>query len=56
MIQTQTFDFKDVKDELAVISTVVNLISKCMYQEAIEVLLCRQDQLTAEPQLKLYGT
>jgi hypothetical protein len=54
MIQTQTFEFKD-KEELAVLSAALNFMAKKQYQEAVEVLIKRHDQLTANPKLKLYA-
>ena len=55
MIQTQTFELnKTAKDELAVISKVLSLISEKRYIEAEQTLIRRQDELTKEPVLKLY--
>lgn len=56
MIQTQTFDFQDRREELAAIALAVDLIGKKQYDEASRVLIHRHDQLTAQPKLKLYGT
>lgn len=54
MIQTQTFDFKDCKDEIALLHAAIDLIDKKQYQQAIELMVRRCDQLTKEPKLKLY--
>lgn len=54
MIFTQTFDFKDNRDELAVIAMAIDLIGKKCYDEAAKVLLERHDQLTQAPKLKPY--
>lgn len=56
MIQTQTFDFKDVQDELETLSSALDLLMHQRYDDAAKVLVKRHDQLTAQPKLKLYGT
>jgi hypothetical protein len=56
MIQTQTFEFKDTKDELAIISSILDLLMHKRYDEASKVLIERHDELTQKPVLKLYGT
>ena len=53
-ITTQTFDFRDNRDELAVIAAAIDLIGKKEYTRAVEILLARHDQLTTEPKLKMY--
>lgn len=56
MIQTQTFEFKDTREELEIISTALDLIMLKQYDAAAKVLIRRHDQLTAQPKPKLYGT
>jgi hypothetical protein len=56
MIQTQTFEFKDTKEDIAVISYALDLLMHKRYDEATKVLIKRHDELTKKPVLKLYGT
>lgn len=56
MIQTQTFDFQDNKDELELISSVLDLLMHKSYDAAAKLLVIRHDQLTKQPKTKLYGT
>ena len=55
MIQTQTLEFnKNAKDELLVIAAALDLIAHKQYDEAVKVLIRRQDELTANSTLKPY--
>jgi BioD-like phosphotransacetylase family protein len=55
VIQTQTFEFnKATKDEIVVIARALQLIGEKRYDEAAKVLIERHDELTREPELKLY--
>jgi len=55
MIQTQTFEFnKAKKDEMEVIARALLLLGQKKYDEAAKVLIARHDELTREPELKLY--
>ena len=53
-VQTQTFDFKDVRDELEFISAVMDALGHNDRVAAMKILTRRHDQLTAQPKLKLY--
>jgi hypothetical protein len=54
MIKTQTFAFKDCKDELMAIATALDMIGKKQYDEACKVLIRRHDELTKAPVLMDY--
>lgn len=56
MIQTQTFDYQDRQEELETIASALDLLMHKNYDEAAKILIKRQDKLTREPKLKLYGT
>jgi hypothetical protein len=53
MLQQQTFDLPD-NQERATVATVLDLLRRKEYTEAIAFLIKRHDELTAEPKLKLY--
>ena len=54
MIQNQTFDFKDNKEELEAIASALWLIGEKRYTDACAVLIARHDRLTAKPVLIPY--
>jgi hypothetical protein len=54
MITTQTFEVKDSREELEVISSALWLIGEKRYQEACAVLIARHDKLLELPVLKPY--
>ncbi len=55
MIQTQTLEFnKNAKDELLVIATALEHLSKKEYSEAAWALIRRRDELTKDASLKPY--
>jgi hypothetical protein len=53
-IGTQTFDIEEHEAELATIKRALDLINENRYADAMRVLIARQDELMAEPKLKLY--
>ncbi len=55
MIQQQTFEIQDNKEELLMIAAVLEFLSRKQYTEAAAALIKRQDELTPrEPKLKPY--
>jgi hypothetical protein len=54
MIQQQTFDLPE-NMERETVATVLELLRRKEYTEAIAFLIKRHDELTAEPQLKPYN-
>ena len=55
MIQTYTFEFnKAAKEEMSAISRALWLLGQKQYDEASKVLIARHDELTRDPELKLY--
>jgi hypothetical protein len=53
MIQQQTFDLPK-NEERETVATVLELLRRKEYIEAIAFLVKRHDELTAKPKLKLY--
>ena len=54
-IATQTFEFKDHRDELETIAMALDLIREKQYTQATAVLIQRHDALTRHPVLKPYN-
>lgn len=52
-ISTQTFDFKDVRDELQVCGAALEALRRKDYSLASKILIARMDHLQAGPNLKL---
>lgn len=56
MITTQTYSIPD-SAEVETLAAALQLMHEQRYDEAMKVLVKRQDQLTTkEPKLRLYGT
>lgn len=55
-VGTQTLEYREHRDELACLSRVLTLLQNKDICSAIELLIARQDHLTAEqtPSLKIY--
>lgn len=54
MMQQQTFEIKDTREELATISDVLHLLHLGLIERAKEVLITRHDLLMTEPKVKAY--
>jgi hypothetical protein len=52
-VSTQTFDFKDVRDELQVCGAALEALRVKDYALAQRILIARMDHLQAGPDLKL---
>lgn len=55
MITQQTFEYRCNDDELAAISTALDLMRQKRFDEAQAWLIARHDVLTAKPTLKQYN-
>lgn len=53
-IQTQTFDYKDNREEVEYIAALLDLLQTGQVVTAMKMLVKRHDQLTAQPKLKVY--